>query len=318
MKRKMNGAGLPHIITVVSFVVFIVLGLACASTPKSRIELDSNYRKYIHQPSGNERAIDIVGLRGSTFFRCIDSSHNITPQQQLGAAYDLGGRLTTKNKAAETAAPTERHRDERVLDQLLSEVKKQYENEIVDMRSARIDRHIPTNYRTEEYNESVRNSDGSYRTVTRTRSVWDCFPFYVASVITTEPMPQPVTHSENFQKPRATRNDIYRLVRNWLDDNTQRRGIRIFSEDFDRGRITGTVRCFARTDRTYIVTSTYTIDVFDARVEMRFTDTILQRTDASGQNVGNPERIFLKSIAEAAKAEIVDFATSLRSYVLSR
>jgi hypothetical protein len=68
-----------------------------------------------------------------------------------------------------------------------------------------------------------------------------------------------------------------------LEDNTQRRGITVQSENFDRGRITGTVRCFARTDRTYIVTSNYTIDVYDARVEMRFTDTILQRTDPAGQ-----------------------------------
>lgn len=118
--------------------------------------------------------------------------------------------------------------------------------------------------------------------------------------------------------PGLTRNDIYRRARNWLDDNTQKRGITVQSENFDRGRITGTVRCFARTDRTYIVTSTYTIDVYDARVEMRFTDTVLQRTDAAGQYVGNHEPIFLQSIADAAKAELVDFATSLRSYIISR
>ena len=39
MKRKMDRTGLPHIITVVSFVVFIVLGLACASKPKNIEEL---------------------------------------------------------------------------------------------------------------------------------------------------------------------------------------------------------------------------------------------------------------------------------------
>jgi len=115
-----------------------------------------------------------------------------------------------------------------------------------------------------------------------------------------------------------TRNDIYRRARNWLNDNIQRRGITIQSENFDRGRITGTVRCFARTDRTYIVTSNYTIDIYDARVEMRFSDTILQRTDPSGQNVGNPERIFLQSIADAAKKELIDFATSVRSFILAQ
>ena len=314
----MNKERLPHIITVVSFVVFIVLGLACATTPTAQIVLDANYQKYLQQPIGNERAIDSVGLRGTTSFVCRDSSHNVTPAQQLGATYQLGGELTSRSKAAEATAPSERHRHERILDQLLNEVKKQYPNETVDMRSARTSRHVPTNPRLEEYTDSVRNSDGTYSYVTRTRTVWDCFPFYVASVITTEPMPQPVTHSENFTMPGLTRNDIYRSARNWLDDNTQRRGITVQSENFDRGRITGTVRCFARTDRTYIVTSTYTIDVYDARVEMRFTDTILQRTDPAGQYVGNPEPIFLQSIADAAKAELVDFATSLRSFILAR
>ena len=47
---------------------------------------------------------------------------------------------------------------------------------------------------------------------------------------------------------------------------------------------------------------------------MRFTDTILQRTDP----VGNPEPIFLQSIADAAQEELVDFATSLRSFILAR
>jgi hypothetical protein len=295
-----------------------VLGLACATTPRAQIELGANYRKYLQPPSGNERAIDSVGLRGTTSFQCRDDSHNVTPEQQLGATYQLGGQLTSKNKAAEATAPSERHRHEPILDQLLNEVKKQYPNETVDMRSAKTRGHAPTNHRTEEYQESVRYSDGSYGTVTRIRSVWDCFPVYVASIITTEPMPQPVTHSENFTMPGLTRNDIFRSARNWLDDNTQRRGITIQSENFDRGRITGTVRCFARTDRTYIVTSNYTIDVYDARMEMRFTDTILQRTDPAGQRVGNPEPIFLQSIADSAQAELVDFATSLRSFILAR
>jgi hypothetical protein len=314
----MNKERLPHIITAVSFVVFIVLGLACATTPTAEIELGDNYRKYLQQPSGNERRIDSVALRGATSFVCRDDSHNVTPAQQLGVTYKLGGELTSKSKAAEATAPSERHKHEIIFDQLLNEVKKQYPNETVDMRNARTGGHDPTNRRSEEYQESVRYSDGSYGTVTRIRSVWDCFPVYVASVITTEPMPQPVTHSENFTMPGLTRADIYRRAIFWLKDNTQSRGIKIEDENIDLGRITGTVRCSARTDRTYIVTSTYTITVYDAITEMRFTDTILQRTDPTGQNVEKPEQIFLQSIADAAKEEIVNFATSLRSSVISR
>ena len=314
----MNKERLPHIVMIVSFVVFIVLGLACATTPTAQIELGANYRKYIQPPTGNERAIDSVGLRGTSNFVCRDSSHNITATQQLGATYQLGGTLTTRDKAAEATVPSERHRHEPILDQLLHEVKRQYPNETVDMRSARTGRHVPTNPRREEYTDYVRNSDGSSTAVTRERTIWDCFLYYVASVITTEPMPQPLTHSENFTKPGSTRNDIYRWAINWIEDNTQRRRITVQSENMDRGRIQGTIRCFARTDRSYYVTSNYTIDVYDARVEMRFTDTILQRTDAAGQSVGKPEEIFLQSIYNAARDELVDFATSLRSSILAR
>jgi hypothetical protein len=34
----MNKERLPHIITAVSFVVFIVLGLACATTPTAQLD----------------------------------------------------------------------------------------------------------------------------------------------------------------------------------------------------------------------------------------------------------------------------------------
>ena len=314
----MNKERLPHIITAVSFVVFIVLGLACATTPSAQIELGADYRKYLQQPSGNERAIDSVALQGTTSFVCLDSSHNVTSAQQLGATYQLGGQLTTKDKAAEATVPSERHRHEPILDQLLNEAKKQYPNETVDIRSARTGRHNPTNARQQEYSESVRRSDGSYTTVTRYRTVWDCFPVYVASVITTEPMPQPVTHSENFTKPNATREDMYRWAINWLEDNKTSRRITVESQDIARGRIRGTVTCAARTDQTYIVTSMYTIDVYNARTEIKFEDTVIRRTDPALQRVGNPEPIFLQSIADAAKAELVDFSTTLRSYILSR
>jgi hypothetical protein len=315
----MNKKNLPHIITVVSFVVFIVLGLACATTPTAQIELGENYRKYLLQPSGNERAFDVVMVRGNTSFVCYDQRHAVTPAQALGATYQLGGELTTKSKAAETKAPpSERHRHEPIFDRLLNEAKRQYPNETVDIRNAKTSGHYPTNTRYETYTESVKNSDGSYSSVERTRTIWDCFPVYSASIITTQPMPQPVTHSEDFKMPGATRADINRRALNWLEDNTQRRRIKIESQDFDRGRIKGTVTCVARADNTYIVTSNYTIDVYDARVEMRFTDTMLQRTDPAQQRTGNPEPIFLQSIADAAKAELVDFATSLRSYIISR
>lgn len=307
-----------HVIAAGAFVVLMALGLACATTPTAQIELGENYRKYLQQPVGNERAIDTVGLRGTVSFVCRDSSHNVTPAQQLGATYQLGGEYTSKSKAAEAAVPSERHRHEPVFEQLLVEAKRQYPNETVDMRNARTGRHVPTNARLETYTDTIRYSDGSYGSVERTRTIWDCFPYYVADVITTEPMPPPVTHTVTFKKDKATRADIFRWVRIWIRDNTSSRRIKVESENIDLGEIIGTVTCAARTDQTYIITSKFVIDVMDAGVDMRFENAILQRTDPSQQRVGAPEQIFLKSIAEAAQKELVDFSTSLRSYIQSR
>jgi hypothetical protein len=318
MKREMNKEWLPHIIAVGAFVVFIVLGLACASTPTTQIDLDANYRKYLQQPSGNERAIDSVGLRGNTSFVCRDASHSVTSAQQLGATYQLGGEYTSKSKAAEATAPSERHRHELILDQLVSTAKKQYPSETaIDIRSAKTAGHNPTNPRLEEY--QARSSDGNYYTATRT--VWDCVPIYVASVITTAPMPNPVSHSEKFALPRgATQSDVYTRAYNWLDRNKTSRRVVIESESNNpqRYNIKGTVTCAAKADQTYLITSEYTIDVFSTGVEINFAEPILRRTDPSLQRVGGPEKIFLQSIADATLAELVDFSTSLRSNITTQ
>ena len=300
----MNYERVSHIITAVTLIIFGVLGLASASTPTVKVNLSERYTSMVARPTGNERIIDTVSVNGNSS-ECRDQQHVVTPNA-LGTSY---------NEREDSAR---RHRDEPILAQLLNAANNLYPNENISIKNARIggNRHI--NIRYETLTQNYRDNNDQWRSRQIQRPVWDCYLFYVADVVTDEPMPQPVTHSENFQMPGLTRNDIYRSTRNWLEDNTQRRGITVQSENFDRGRITGTVRCFARTDRTYIVTSNYTIDVFDARVEMRFEDTILQRADASGQYAGNPERIFLQSIADAAKEELVGFATSIRSFILSR
>ena len=293
-----------HIIAFGAFTILFVLGLACATTPTVQVNLSESYRLMVSQPTGNERPIDIVTFNGNS--KVCREQHSVTPYALGASYYEREDRASGK------------HRDESIIDQLLSEANRLYPSENISIRNARVagNQHINTRYET--LIENYRDSYGQMQSRQIQRPVWDCYLVYIANVITNEPMPQPVTHSENFTMPGLSRNDIYRSARNWLDDNTQRRGITVQSENFDRGRITGTVRCYARTDRTYIVTSSYIIDVYDARVEMRFADTILQRVNTSGQFAGNPEQIFLQSIADAAKEELVDFATSLRSFILSR
>jgi len=60
MEKKMNGKWLPHIIAVVAFVVFIVLGLACASAPEvdpsaSAVKFDSadTLKDYLNEQPDN-------------------------------------------------------------------------------------------------------------------------------------------------------------------------------------------------------------------------------------------------------------------------
>jgi len=317
----MNKKRMLYFSTAVLFVVVILLWQACTTTPSAQIELGANYRKYLQQPSGNERAIDSIGLRGPTSFVCRDTSHALTSSQQLGVTYQIGGQFSlfaSRNDTEAAEPPSERHRHEQILDQLLDEVKRQYLNETVDMRSARTARHIPTNSRLEEYQEYVRSGNSGYY-VTRTRYVYDCFLYYTASIITTEPMPQPVTHSEQFTIQGMTRRDIQNRIYNWLERNRTSRRISDLRQDHDRGEITGTVTIAARTtDQSYFITSNFTIDVYDARTEIDFTEALVHRTDSSLQIVGSSEPIFLQSIANAAQAELVDFSINLRSHVLSQ
>jgi hypothetical protein len=116
-----------------------------------------------------------------------------------------------------------------------------------------------------------------------------------------------------------TRRDTQNRIYNWLERNTTTRRISDLRQDHDRGLITGTVRIAARTaDQSYFITSNFTIDVYDARTEINFTEAQVHRTDSSLQVIGRPEPVFLQSIANAAQAELVDFSTNLRSHVLSR
>jgi len=302
---------LPHISTVVSFVVLIVLGLACASAPTLSVELAKEYQRYLLPPSGNERVIDSVGVRGSTSFVCRDGQHQITPAQVLGATYQVRDPNAPKQGldailVGHEQQDDDRHKHEPIFGHLLNEAKKQYSSVTVDIRNAKTSSHIPTNARQEEYVENVPNSAGQMQIVRRTRTMWDCFPYYTAEVITTEPMPRPVTHSENFTKPGSTRDDIYRRAINWLEENKQSRSITIPTQNMARGRLQGTVTVSAIADQTYLIVSTYTIDVYDARVEMRFENTKLQ----------TGEEILLQSIANAAQAALIEFSTTLRSAIL--
>lgn len=151
----------------------------------------------------------------------------------------------------------ERHRQEPILDQLLNQATGRYQNETVAIKNARI----------------VRNNHPNIS--------------YSAEIITTEPMPQPVTHSADISLAGVTRADLYRRIDNWFDDRryNERReaGILYHRRDFDVGRIRGFyIFSIPHSGRNYTIVSSFTIDVHDARAQISFPDTMLIRPEFSG------------------------------------
>jgi len=302
-----------HVIALGAFVVFIVLGLACASTPRKTIEVSESYRGFTSAPVGTERIIGRVQVQGKTSFVSQESQPSVTPAQRLGAPYEVSlEEPTQKTGLAAMFATVERDRNrhdhEPIFDQLQSEAKRQFPSEVVSIRNAKTAGFNPTNARQETYSESVKGSDGKYYSVQRTRTIWDVFPVYTADIITTQPMPPPVIYSEHFTVAKSTRADIFRLARRWIRDNSSSKYIIVVnSEDINIGELMGTVTYTARADDDYQITSKFTFDIMDAGVDMKFDSTKLT----------NGRDIFLKSIADSAQKELVNFSTSIKSYIIT-
>ena len=183
------------------------------------------------------------------------------------------------------------------------------------------------------------------------------FNMSVSDVVTTEPMPSPVSHSEiidvagegaigtitasdgsvlgQISIAHVTRGDLYRRAHNWLTDEA--RNVTIQTADLGLGRISGRYFFTVTRGDIYLISSTFTIDVHDARAQIRFENTILQRPIGSVLpiRVGNAvvqrdsilfegrrfvrdgEAIFLQSIADLAHAELVIFTNTLISRITS-
>jgi hypothetical protein len=193
---------------------------------------------------------------------------------------------------------------------LLNEARRRFPSETVNIRNARTGRHNPTNPRSEEYQDRVQYSDGTSGFVTRTRTVWNCFPVYFADVITTQPMPQQVLHRLDISVPGVSRQDIYRRAHNWLTDNMN---IRIAEASMDLGRIRSSHTFRVTTDHTYTLIADFTIDVHDSRAEIIFSNTRLQTARPHTNH-----DIFLQSIADRAQAALIDFSNTLRAHIITR
>ena len=301
-----------HIIAITAFAVLIVLGLACASAPQVTVELNQKYLGMTQSPAPGERIIQKgISVNGSSS-ACRDTQHSVSVQR-MGSSYQI----------RESDAPS-KHRHEPILDQLSAIAKNNFPNSLVNnvnIRNASIGGNRHVNPRQEEYKDTERRTNSSgqyvYVEVTKVRTVWDCYLFYTADVVTNEPMPETVTYSVDLDLAGVTRADMYRRADNYFDDRrfneANSLGIRITRTDFDVGRIRGEYYFSIPTMGSYRIVSAFTIDVHDSRAELRFTDTFMQRSIGSSS-----EPIFLQSVATAASAELLNFSNSLRSYISTR
>jgi len=160
----------------------------------------------------------------------------------------------------------------------------------------------------------------------------NCRSYHFAYVVTPDPMPQPVAHSDtitvtpagggtitasdgsiigHISVAQVTRADLYRRAHNWLTD-VQTDRAQIQSADINLGRITGTYTFVVWSGLNYIINSNFIIDVHDASAQIRFENTVQHRSEASPA-----EPILLQSVANMAHAELVTFSDALIARIIS-
>jgi hypothetical protein len=276
--------------TIYVFVATISVLLFLISCAMVDITLGARYQKMPQQLTGGERVIDQVILEGQ-----VKESSNGTPSSV---------RIGTPYRVLESRG-SERHHDEYTLDRLLNVAQKKFPNEAIDIRNA------TKNYRY--LGSRTQNMPSGDKVISVTTTTYQ--EYYTANVVTSDPMPNPVTYSVNIPLIGLTRGDLYRRADNWLDDrkyndNKAVAGVRIQRADFDVGRIKGEYVFY--TDQGYIIISNFTIDVHDEKAEVSFENTRLQRKVS-----GTEEPIFLQSIANSAEIELKGFSENLKTHMSS-
>ena len=278
-----------HFVSVSAFVIFIVLGLACASTPTIPMELNERYMLMPQQPTGSERIIASI--------RIIDEESLLKCRTDQERHPGIGKRLGAPYQAFEG---TERHRHERILDLLLNEARILLPNETIDIRNAIIAGYVDRNPRPIE----LSSSDGRKWTETE----YDCRPVFTADIVTTEPAPQPITYANNISREGQSRFDLYgRLHRELINFRHTSARVEIKSQNSDLGSITGVYFFTVNTGQEYLIIAPFQIYVFDGSAEILFKDVGMEN-----------KPIFLQSIANLAHAEITNFANNLVSSITPR
>jgi hypothetical protein len=153
----------------------------------------------------------------------------------------------------------QRHPDEYVLDELLRMAKAHFPNETIDLRNATVGTHPLV----DRYGETIYSK------------------YYIADVITTEPMPAPITHSRVFSLIGASQADLFQQVNYWLNEliskNTLQVEIQSVASDGSGIRGEYIFEVLYGGGNVYEITSSFSIDIYDENVRITLAEPRLQR-----------------------------------------
>jgi hypothetical protein len=296
----------------ITLLIVVFLLSSCATTD---IHLNEGYRSKVQKPNQPERVIDravlfkdegkLLRYPPSRFVECPQYTSAYSPGP-IGEQYMVFGENVK-----------ERHRDERILDSLFNVAKEEYPNDQVD----------------------IRNASKVYERLYFGRGGGDvCLLIYFADVVSTEPMPEPVTHSVELSV-EGNKDDAYKRVDTWFDDrkydeNKTNVGVKIQRADPATRRISGDyIFLITYGKNSYKITSAFNIDIWnDKPAVLSFKSSLMERnvgkiddknTQSAETNIiskktdekKGSEPIFLQSIANLVKAELVRFSEELKAGV---
>jgi hypothetical protein len=285
----------------ITLLIVIFLLNSCATTT---ILLSEGYQNKIEKSYQKERTIDKVilyqgryGLHREPQNWFSDCNSVNTSTKSMGENYTVLGENVK-----------ERHREEPILDSLFKIAKEEYPNDKVD----------------------IRNASSAYKYLQFLGLGGGCQKVYFADVVTTEPMPKPVEYSKEISLEGVTRDDVFRKIHNWFDDrkyseDKKDKGVRMEKLDgIQIGRIKGDF-IFYTPNQRYMIIAPFTVDVLDEKTKISFANTsnnpitmvrAYYSGDKSIEDKGGPikgEPIFLQSIANLLKAELIKFSEELIS-----
>jgi hypothetical protein len=299
-------------------LIFAVLLLvSCATVTHTTGALDTKYHPMLEELAPGERTIGSVSFHhGRRFW--YPPLHNYQHTRQISTVART--RIVRGPDAWGQKDSHQNHPSASSLDRLIELARVQFPGEGVVLRKTI---------------ENCRHSN----IVRDGQNLIQCEIYYVADIVVNQPMPRPVLHLADISISQTaagqvvsvdgsvigqisiaamSRADLYRRAHNFLTDTNHRTArenvdfqtITFDQADIDLGRIRGVYTFIVERGQQYRITSTFTIDVHDARAQIRFEDVELRRP---GSNRTEP--IFLQSIADLVKAELERFTGNMISSI---